>query len=169
MNGREIKASQIVNDIRSGMTPTQLMAKYRISQMGLHDAWTKLLRYELLQKTELDGKPSLYRDSEILNQIRRFPRLKVCFPLQVWDRARPYSHVFVKDISEQGICTEGMSALPDEAFGLQLRPGQFDDWSAFGFQAICRWASDHQLAGFEITHITKESLGQLRSLIRTLE
>ncbi|MBI5250350.1 MAG: PilZ domain-containing protein [Desulfomonile tiedjei] len=171
MIGREIKAARIVRDIRSGMTPSQLMSKYRISQQGLHDALTKLVTHKLLQKRELSDKPSLYRDSEVLHQIRRLPRTQVRFPLQVWDFGQPYSNALIRDISEKGLCTVGISSLPDKSLLLQLRSGQFDDWNTFGFQATCRWIStrDELLAGFEITMISEEGLGQLRSLIRTLE
>ena len=169
MSGREIKAAQIVKDIRLGMTPSQLIAKYRISQQGLHDALTKLVAHKLVQKSELNDRPSLFRDSQILNRVRRFPRIQVRFPLQVWDYRQLYSHAFIKDISEKGIGAVGISALPGKEFTLQLRSGQFDDWSTFGFHAVCRWSSERDLAGFEITNITEECLDQLRSLIRTLD
>lgn len=169
MSGRDIKAAQIVKDIRGGMTPSQLIAKYRISQQGLHDALTQLVAHKLLQESELNDRPSLFRDSQILHRVRRVPRIQVRFPLQVWDFRQPYSDAFIKNISEKGIGAAGISAFPGKEFTLQLRSGEFDDWSTFGFHAVCRWASERDLAGFEITNITEECLDQLRSLIRTLD
>jgi hypothetical protein len=40
---RTIKAKDIVNDIRSGLTNLQLMEKYNLSSKGLQSIFTKLI------------------------------------------------------------------------------------------------------------------------------
>lgn len=175
MQGRKIIAAKLVEDIRSGMTPSELMTKYQISQEGLHKALTQLVAHSLLKKAELKDRPSLYRDSEILDKIRRLPRLQVGFPLPVWDHRQAYSNALIKDITEKGLCTAGIDVRPGESLWLQLRSGEFDDWNTFEFQAVCKWVSmpesaeEQCVAGFEITSISVECLGQLRELIRTLD
>lgn len=175
MQGRKIVAAQLVADIRAGMTPSELMTKYQISQEGLHKALTQLVTHSLLKKSELKDRPSLYRDSEILDKIRRLPRIQVGFPLPVWDHRQAYSNALIKDITEKGLCTAGIDVRPGESLWLQLRSGEFDDWSTFEFQAECKWVSmpesgeEQCVAGFEITSISAECLGQLRELIKTLD
>jgi hypothetical protein len=175
MQARKIVAAQLVEDIRSGMTPSELMTKYQINQEGLHKALTQLVTHSLLKKSELKDRPSLYRDSEILDKIRRLPRIQVRFPLQVWDHRQAYSSALIKDITEKGVCTAGIDVRQGETLWLQLRSGEFDDWSTFEFQAVCKWVSmpesaeEQCVAGFEITSISEECLGQLRELIKTLD
>lgn len=50
----EIGASGAIDDIRSGMSKSDFMQKYRVSSIGLQSMFTKLIASGLVEKDELD-------------------------------------------------------------------------------------------------------------------
>jgi hypothetical protein len=64
---RTINAKEIVNDIRSGMTDLQLMAKYTLSERGLESVLRKLLEAKIITKAEVDWRPVDYDDTVFLD------------------------------------------------------------------------------------------------------
>ena len=68
---RTIKAKDIVNDIRSGMTNLQLMEKHNLSSKGLQSIFTKLMDAKAVKDRELDGRTPLADDTVNLNQDAR--------------------------------------------------------------------------------------------------
>jgi predicted transcriptional regulator len=50
----EITASGAINDIRSGMSKSEFMRKYRVSPRGLQSLFTKLVASRLIEQDELD-------------------------------------------------------------------------------------------------------------------
>jgi hypothetical protein len=55
---RKISAKSLVLDIKAGMDSTGLMRKYEISEHGLQKLINKLLDNGLIEKSDLNGKPS---------------------------------------------------------------------------------------------------------------
>ena len=56
MNKRIIQARDIVRDVRSGMTDTELMEKYELSAKGLESAFTKLVNSGTMTVGEVYGQ-----------------------------------------------------------------------------------------------------------------
>ena len=52
----ELKAKDVVNDIRSGMTDQELMEKYRLSSAGLEDLFSQLLASGVVRQFEIDER-----------------------------------------------------------------------------------------------------------------
>ncbi len=67
---RKIRARDIVNDIRSHMTDSELMARYNLSARGLHSVFIKLLNARAITQSELDWRPSEYDDTIVIRQIK---------------------------------------------------------------------------------------------------
>lgn len=53
MNKRKISAKQLVSDVKSGMSDTQLMAKHELTPKGLQSAFSKLVEAGLLDASSL--------------------------------------------------------------------------------------------------------------------
>lgn len=54
---RKISAKEVVEDIRNGMTQTDLMKKYALSFEGLFSLLNKMVDAGLLTQSEVDDRP----------------------------------------------------------------------------------------------------------------
>lgn len=168
-----IKASEIVRDIRGGLTNLDIMEKYQLSSKGLQSLFTKLIEAKAVRNGELDGRVPLGDDTVRLDQPRVLPRNYLCVRLPVYSAENKVDEGHVNDITEKGLQVVGISATVGECKTLLLQPNGFDDIQPFTFDALCRWftpktALVDDLSGFEITDISEEALEELRKLIRAL-
>jgi hypothetical protein len=174
MQGKKIiKASEIVRDIRGGLTNLDIMEKYQLSSKGLQSLFTKLIEARAVRNGELDGRVPLGEDTVGLDQPRSVPRNYLCVRLPVYAVESPADEGQVNDITEKGLQVAGLSATVGERKALLLKPNGFDDIQPFAFDALCRWvtprtALEQALAGFEIADISEGALEELRRLIRAL-
>ncbi len=168
---RRIRAVDVIRDIRSGMSAAELMAKYRFSSRGLHVLFRKLLEAKAMTKAELEGQPALYQVGDDVRGIRRSIRRKTIFTVHVYDAGNPSARGIVKDISERGLCVEGVESSIGEVKSFIVRTGFFGSGATAVFTAKCRWVSKpdapgrKQVAGYEITSISTLDSAELRKLV----
>ncbi len=98
-----VKARDMVNDIRNGLTDAQLMEKYDLSAKGLQSVLTKLLEADALRREELDrrirtGESTV--DVGNLTDGRALARATADLG-PVGDRSEPISQEIVADFSSQ--------------------------------------------------------------------
>ena len=60
---RTIRAKDVVQDIRSHMTDAQLMEKYQLTVKGLESLLKKLIKHDLISKSDLEVRPMGYHDT----------------------------------------------------------------------------------------------------------
>lgn len=77
----KIEAGRVLQDIKSGMEDTDLMAKYNLSAKGLQSLFHKLLEARLLTESELHNRAPLKENTVIVDFVQ-FPvvTLKWRFP-----------------------------------------------------------------------------------------
>ena len=71
---REVKAKEIVQDIRSGMTTAELMKKYRLSKKGLRSAFRKLRNAGVINRQDILRAYLGQHTTRVVRDLRRFPR-----------------------------------------------------------------------------------------------
>jgi len=183
MARRKIVASEVVNDIRSGMEDVALMEKYKLSTTSFISALEELVRIKAVTPEELQTRSAKYADSAIIADMRNFLRRAVPYPVPVFayspknvvisETVHPESSGILGDVSENGICAKGIDATADEVKSFTVSPQAFDGLVApFDFQAKCIWTGNDgpdSVAGFEITRISAWSLRELRKLIELIE
>ena len=168
---REIEAKDLIFDIRSGMTDSQLMEKYRLTYRGLKSALQKLVNVQAIDPEELNEKFPLY---EVItaDDMRRLVRAPLPFPLPVYESHRPDDKGQVRNISEQGIGIKGIESRVSETKHLVVDATEFASVELVSFYAQCRWVkrknSGEYVAGFEITRISKEGFDELKKTIQLL-
>lgn len=59
MSKKSVKASEVLKDIKAGMTDAALMEKYGLTEKGLESLFRKLLDGGLLKQSELDNRKAL--------------------------------------------------------------------------------------------------------------
>jgi hypothetical protein len=174
MHKRTIKAKDIVNDIRNGLTDSQLTTKYGLSMKGLQGVFTKLVQAKAIMPEELfDRAPVLAEDSVTVESIRMDPREKMEITIRVSDAADPKQVGILRDLSLAGIGVRGIETQRGEVRTLAIQASHIFPVDSFSLNAVCRWVrrrrSDGTIdAGFEITDVTQESKKQLQEFIRLL-
>jgi len=164
----KIKARDIIEDIRSGMTDTELMEKYEMSAAALQMAFEQLITLKLLKDHELYGRSVNTRESF------RLPRHYLVVKVPIRD-VKSGMVGSIRDITEKNMGIFGIGGTLGEIRTFEIIPEEFDQVRSFLFNGKCRWTKrDEQgnfLSGYEITSISEESLEQLLKLIElvTLE
>ena len=166
---RKIRARDLITDIRGGLTASQLMRKYRLSTKTMRLVFRQLLDANAVTKTELDERPTLYQCS-IAGSVRRARRRRITFPLQIFDNGNPFENGLVRDLSEKGVCVEGIATNIGDVKDFIIRAGNFYHGFTLVFEAGCRWVQrrDHDkriVAGFEITNISALDSKELQRLL----
>ncbi|MBI5568439.1 MAG: PilZ domain-containing protein [Desulfomonile tiedjei] len=171
---RQIKAKEVVHDVRNGMSGSQLMAKYGLTRQGLQEIAQRLVDNGLLRPSELPSwapiSGSRYDEVELI-RTRRFPRYGLAtVDLFVWDAENPSVRGRVIDISEEGIAVQGIEAQVEETKNFLMIGHQKYLAAPISFDAECRWvywdqASGMCTSGYEIVMIAEDDVERLRSVI----
>jgi hypothetical protein len=167
---REIKAKDFVNDIRTGMSDSQLRSKYNLSAKGLQSAFAKLLEAKAIRTSEVFGRVSVEDDTVAIASTRLLPRDELEFPVPIYlcEGTQPTVRGTIKDITKKGLKVSGIEAKVDELKLFAIPSDKFSHVEPFAFRARCRWIDGDGCAGFQITQISKRGEGELQKLIRFL-
>ena len=168
---RKIKAKDIVNDIRSGMSDSQLMEKHELSYKGLQSVFKKLVDANAIRPRELFNRaPSAGDDTADVTSIRLVPRDFVEVPLPICDADDPKNIGTITDVTEKGIGIRGIRVATGETKTLVFFSDRLFPVGPFALQAQCRWVKNGNgngqiESGFEITNISETSSQQLKKIV----
>ena len=169
---RTIKASDIVRDLRSGMSDYELMEKYRLSIRGLESIFKKLEDSKTVKRSELYGRVPSFEDTVNLASLRKLPRHFLTLALRIHEESRPENEGELLDVTEKGVGVKGLEVTSGKTMNLVIVSSGFVDLSDITFEAVCRWSKQEDdgtwASGFEITNILDSGLKNLRKIIRGL-
>jgi hypothetical protein len=165
-----INVIDIVNDIHAGMSDRALMEKYTLSSKGLQSTFRKLVAGNHISENILDNRVYTGADTVQIVEMRQDPRNHPALAITIYESDRPSNKGVVYDITEKGVGTIGVESGPNEVKKLVVFAAECSEFSPFMMEAKCRWGTrdlpGRGLAtGFEITHISEQSLEQLRNLV----
>jgi hypothetical protein len=168
---RSIRAKEIIEDIRSGVSDEDLMQKYNLSPKSLNKVFTKLLDAQALQPEDFYFRGS-YMDEQT-GDLREMMRSYSVFSIPVYDTEDLELEGWIVDITERGLQIAGIAAQIGESRTLLIRADEFSDIYPFAFDAVCRWVhagndQSEPSVGFEITDMSETGLMELRKLIQLL-
>ncbi|MBM3301090.1 MAG: PilZ domain-containing protein [Deltaproteobacteria bacterium] len=175
---RKIKAKEFLQDVRAGMTESELMEKFGLPKQAMDQILQKLLDSGLIRPSDLpargQARPIRYDEVE-LSAIRTSPRYSSrAIELLVRELDNPAATGHVLDISEGGLAVIDLKGVVGESSGLLLfGPGEYLP-EPIAFDAECRWittdkSSGRTICGYEITIISEEDLERLQTLIGLLK
>ena len=170
---RKIKASEVVRDIRAGMTNDDLMEKHGLSWDQLLNIFHKLIDAKVMSQTELAFHMPSTRSAVTGAQVRQLSR---CYPpvvLRIYDLDDLTRDLTVKDLSEKGVHVVGIKTAVGRKASFLIQAIEFPDIDPLTFDAQCRWTKTEANqtgeltcdAGFEITEIDKSAQEQLLKII----
>lgn len=173
MNKRIIQARDIVRDVRSGKTDTELMEKYGLSAKGLESAFSKLVSSGIMTVGEVYGERRSGQDTVIIDDVRELPRHYLSVTLPIYEPSHPERNGRIRDVTEKGVGITGIQARIGEvkSFVIGCRP--FLDVDNIWLEAECVWMkagkkSEDWHGGFQVTKISLKDLKNLRELIQLL-
>jgi hypothetical protein len=169
-----ISASDFVADIRSGMTTSQLMKKYRLSARECQSLFRQLEEHSSDPRSLYRRETSDDADESTEKSVRLFPRLDVALPLAIYDVKRPESQGFVLDVSKGGLRVQGIQVQRDETLTLVVRADTLFRIEPVVFDAQCRWVRRKgrhgmHVAGLQITDISERNTQALQRLVQAVE
>lgn len=170
---RRIDVTAIVNDIRAGLSESEILERSRLEPRRLQSTFNRLLERRIITPDQLNGTISRSVSPQDHENIRSLERCYLDFELPVIVERENGETVrgVVRDLTHRGIGTVGIPASVGEVKTLTVDHDKFVIIQPFSFQAACRWVSDNEdsgqmLAGFEITSIDEADMQELHKLIR---
>lgn len=170
---RQIKTTDIVNDIRSGMTDVELMERYSVSSEGLQKAFRILVEAGSLEQKELYGRSPAQDDTVFIECLRELPRHYLAIAVTIHELTRPEVKGYVLDITEKGLGIAGIPARVGEMKTFVIPAEKFIESESIVFEAKCIWVQTKEseaqdVAGFQITSISEKSFEDLGLLFRSV-
>ncbi len=170
---QQIDATDVVEDLRSGMTHSELMKKYDLSSEGLQFILQTLTDTQVLTVEELYATSSSVHDTVFVENMRKSSRHHLAVAVTIYEWKHPEIRGMLSNVSEEGIGITGMAAIIGETKTFVIPAGDFIKAGSILLEARCQWAekdkdSGEWLAGFEITNISKKCLDDFRILTQSL-
>lgn len=170
---KSINVREILEDIRSAATESQLMEKYGLSSRGLQSTFWKLVHSHVLTWDELLTQYPDLDDSVTLRRIRKWTRSYPIFSIGIYEEGKQHNKGTVKDLSQVGFGTHGIRAEVRERKTLVLVPDEFMEIRPFSLEAECKWFDPGGerracTAGFQIVGIEEDALKELEDLVQMM-
>lgn len=170
---RKISAREIVADIASGMSESDLMVKYGLSQNRLQRVCKKLLQARDRSRTELKEEITIDGTTMVEANVRMTQRHYPDFDLPIYEASSPEIQGRVRDITEEGVGVFGIEASVYQVKYFVVLGDPFGEVEPFEFVAECRWSrvldgDNGQSSGFRIVRIVDQDLRKLRKLIQLI-
>ncbi len=169
---RTLNLLNILADIRSGMTRSDLLEKYTLTDKTLRQVVQKLLAAEG-KRSAFDGPETVIEEPGDFLATAEFVRHEVDFDLPVYEAYRPEIVGRVRDVSEEGISVTGIEASRGDFKNLVVLADDLGQFSSFEFEGYCRWAFTDSVdrvcvAGFAIEKISISDAQELEKLVHVV-
>jgi len=164
---KQIRVSEIVNDMRVGMSDSEMMDKYKLSSNGLASTFKKLLDSRAISSFEFVQWSALFCERPEVKNIRVFPRDSLKLRLPIYEAGRSEMRGEVLNISDGGLAVRGLEAQVHEtrSFVIPIKE------APVLFKARCQWIRQEpvqgsSIGGFEVVSVVKGSWEKLLELIQ---
>jgi hypothetical protein len=169
---RQRRAAQILADYRSGMTVAEIAKKNGFLAENFSNILKRLEDLHFLSDDNCTSKTRSHFTEHGARDRRSVPRLqRPVLTTRIYEAAVPEKRGLILDLSESGIGVRGIESQTDQEKTLVMNVGDFAEYEALTFKCRCRWISvydDSQrdpCAGFEITSISEDTLGCLKTVL----
>lgn len=169
-NRRTIKAGDVIQDVKDGMTDEEIADKYRITQEQLAGFVDRLVAAGLLVHPDTGASGPKPPIAQGFRDRRRLPRCHAVVVVRVYDMDDFIAEGYVRELTEDGLQASGLEVRPGDGKRLLIRFDEHSDIRPFQLEAVCRWTrwdeEEGLIAGFQITGITADCKTKLRDLLQ---
>jgi uncharacterized protein (DUF433 family) len=173
---RQLDSGNMVDDLRSGMSDSELMNKYGLSAEGLRRAFQGMIDAKVITIDDLYATSPSHYDTVFVENMREVPRYHLAVEVVIYELRHPQIKGQLINIGEKGIGIKGIEArigetktfiIPTGAFSLAFSP-----LDPVRFDANCVWARKEPItgqwySGFEIAYISKKCWDDLERLLQS--
>ncbi len=168
---REVRAREMVEDIRAGKTDSELLEKYRLSEKGLASVMKRLLDAGLMESSELKNRLALFQQTASIPVPRKEPRCYPVFAILIHELDDLATDYYIQDLSLKGFRISGMLSKVGDVRTFLIQADEFVDVFPLSFDAQCRWVKadsniNEYSAGFQIVKISEGNLNELKQIIK---
>ncbi len=169
---RRIRAREVLDEIRSGISEAELRAKYRLSSKGIDRLFNLLVDNGTVDQSELLEKYPRYERKVTHVELRWDPRMSLKGKVYIYDILRSSAGT-LRDISEKGFRAAGIECNVGESKSLLLDLQQLVKADLVLVVARCQWketrghSSKYITTGFEILDISERDSKVLRAFIES--
>ncbi len=169
----KISAKSMREDIRSGLSETDLMAKHHLSPKGLQSLFRKLVEAKIIKHADLYNRFASYRKRTDQLKRRKARRAELSVPLPVHDVGST-SFGILRDISLTGLRVAGIKYKVGDVRTFQLPIDVFMNADPLLVIAKCQWVSEkgnkrkYFVAGFELVDLSPADQKVLSEFINLL-
>ena len=170
---RRISAKPILEDIRSGISEAELMAKHSLPLKGLQRLFKKLVHSKVVTHEDLYERFASYRERTDQLKQRQTRRANLSVKLPVYDVSSA-KYGILRDISETGLRVAGLEYRVGDVTTLQLPIDSFTNADPPLVIAKCRWVSEegnkikYFVAGFKLMDLSSTDRKILNEFINLL-
>jgi hypothetical protein len=175
MPSRPINTKEIIADILSGLGDIPIMEKYHLSPGEYLQVLDKLVAARAITETTTKERKRavLTKPAPVAVIKRKLPRNFALFTITIQDANDLEITGTLNDITEKGLQISGMPARIGMTKQFLVRSDVFTVIPPLLLTAVCKWfqprdGSGEQVAGFEITGISRHDMQGLRKLITEL-
>ncbi|MDQ7785357.1 MAG: PilZ domain-containing protein [Desulfomonilaceae bacterium] len=170
---RTVNAGEVIADLRSGMSMSDLMRKHDLSMRGLQGVVSILVDTGAIGRDEIYGELFREPDAELPDGFRQLHRFYIDFEIPIYVASRPEVQGRIRDITDDGIGTVGLKAEVDRIETLVVLGDALGDVAPFELEARCRWCERREdtgeyASGFQITYVSDKNRAELTRLIGLL-
>lgn len=168
---RKINGQAFINDIRSGMSDTELMLKYNLSSRMLQSLFRTLLNTKAITPAEIYERTPFEETTIDVSTLSLSLEGYTMQTTSIYEVTRPEKIGRVTALDEKEFKTEGIEAGFAQTSAFVLLPGKAAKIEPIFLKAKCRWCQKDEATGehagvFEITSIGPEHTKELRKLVR---
>jgi len=168
---RKINLLAVLADIRAGMSQSDLLKKYDISESVFRQLSKKLLAAQGI-RLATDAE-TVIMDPVEFPATSELVRHEIDFDLPAYEADRPETFGMVREVSEESMSVAGIDAAVGDTKTLVVLGDELGQFSSFESDGSCLWLfADAEegtcLAGFAISKISKSDAQELRKLLRVL-
>ncbi|MFH1116357.1 MAG: hypothetical protein V1792_20785 [Pseudomonadota bacterium] len=168
---RKINGQAFINDIRAGMSDTELMLKYKLSSRMLQSLFRTLLNTKAITPAEIYERTPFEDTTIDVNTLSYSFEGYTIQTTSIYDVTQPEKIGHVTSITERELRTEGIAADFAETKTFILLSGKAAKINPIFLRAKCRWCRRDEVTGddvamFEIVSIGQEHAKELKKLIR---
>ncbi len=170
---RRIKAKLVRDDIASGLTELDLMAKHDLSLNQLLRLFRELIKIRAVTHQELYERFATYQERTDQLNRRQARRASLSLRLPIHD-VMSQKFGLLRDISLTGLRVAGVEYQVGDATTFHLPTDIFMNADSLLVVAECRWASTKKpknknvMAGFEFQDLSAADLRTLQRFINSL-
>jgi hypothetical protein len=168
---RKINLLAVLADIRAGMSQSDLLKKYDISESVFRQLGKKLLAAQGI-RLATDAE-TVIMDPVEFPATSELVRHEIDFDLPAYEADRPETFGMVREVCEESMSVAGIVAAVGDTKTIVVLGDELGQFSSFEFDGSCLWSFEDAedgtcLAGFAISKISKADAQELQKLLRVL-